>query len=324
MATMSAADLEIRPAGPDDWSAVVPILRRALNKLDDPNYEDFLDWKHRQNPFGVSPGWVALHDQRIIGYRTMLRWRFLRPDGRPLTAVRAVDTATDPDYQGLGIFRTLTLKAVAELTAAGNGLVFNTPNDKSRPGYLKMGWQVLRRVPVGVLPAGPRALARMLASRTPAQLWSEPTEVGLPATALQESELAQGLLEYAPRRGLRTDRDQAYLVWRTAFGPLNYRVLTVAADPAAGGLIFRLRRRGAALEAAIVELLVPNRRTGIRLVRRLLHETGADYAIAVRSQLATALPPLPRQGPLLTGRPLAASVPPASSWVLTLGDIELF
>ena len=31
--------------------------------------------------------------------------------------------------------------------------MFNTPNDQSRPGYLKMGWQVVGRVPIGVRPA---------------------------------------------------------------------------------------------------------------------------------------------------------------------------
>ena len=39
---------------------------------------------------------------------------------------------------------------------------------------------------------------------------------------------------------------------------------------------------------------------------------------------SAGLVPLPGQGPLLTTRPLAASPPPAASWTLTLGDIELF
>ncbi len=34
--------------------------------------------------------------------------------------------------------------------------------------------------------------------------------------------------------------------------------------------------------------------------------------------------PLPRQGPQLTTRPLAASAPSPSQWALTLGDVELF
>jgi len=76
-----------------------------------------------------------------------LRWMFLRPEGGVATAVRAVDTATLPAAQGRGVFTRLTTTAVDELREQGVDFVFNTPNDRSRPGYLKMGWQVVGRVP---------------------------------------------------------------------------------------------------------------------------------------------------------------------------------
>ncbi|MDO5737287.1 MAG: GNAT family N-acetyltransferase, partial [Propionibacteriaceae bacterium] len=164
MSTMNAADLEFRRAQPSDDDQIIPLLRASLKKDDDPNYPAFLDWKHRQNAFGVSPAWVALHEDRIVGYRTLLRWRFVNNDGKRVTAVRAVDTATHPEYQGLGIFRRLTLMGVSELTLAGDGIVFNTPNDQSTPGYLKMGWSKVKRLPVGVLPSGPAALVKMATS----------------------------------------------------------------------------------------------------------------------------------------------------------------
>ena len=181
MTKPSAADLEIRSARPEDESAVIDLLRASLGwRPEDPN-EEFFRWKHHDNAFGPSPAWVALHDGRVVGYRTFLRWRFLDDAGRVVTAVRAVDTATDPSYRGMGIFRMLTLRAVADLTLAGDGIVFNTPNDQSRPGYLKMGWSVARRLPVGVLPTGPRAMAAMITSRVPAALWSQETGAGLDA-----------------------------------------------------------------------------------------------------------------------------------------------
>ncbi|WP_425307927.1 GNAT family N-acetyltransferase [Ammonicoccus fulvus] len=324
--TISADDLTIRSADASDQEAVEALLRNALGKDDDPNYPAFLEWKHRQNAFGVSPAWVAVHEARIVGYRTFMRWAFRTGEGKRVTAVRAVDTATDPDYQGLGIFRRLTLQGVADLTLAGDGIVFNTPNDKSRPGYLKMGWQVSRRVPIGVLPRTPQSLIRMATSRVAASIWSEETQVGLPAAnALTDLATASALLAHAPSRAFRTDRTPEYLAWRTAFEPLNYRLLLAdESDPRMGGLIFRLRRRGAALEAAVIEQLVPDVRTGVRLMARMLNLTKADYAIAVRTSPSTGLIPLPGNGPLLTTRPLAASPPPAKEWALTLGDLELF
>ena len=326
MSAVQAQDLVVRPAVRGDDAAVISMLRAALGKSDDPHYEEFLAWKHRENAFGESPAWVALHDDTVVGYRTFLRWRFLDERGREVRAVRAVDTATDPAFQGRGIFRTLTLRGVAELTLAGDALVFNTPNDQSRPGYLKMGWSVARRLPVGVVPSGPRAVPSMVTSRVPAALWSEETDIGLDAgAALGDRSLAEALLQHAPTTGFRTHRTPEYLAWRTSFAPLRYRLLLASErDPSEGGIIVRLRRRGNAVEAAVVEQLVPDWRTGAALLRRLLKESEADYAIGLRTGPSAGLLPLPGQGPLLTTRPLAASPPSPGAWALTLGDIELF
>ena len=327
MARIKATDLEIRRATLEDDSEVIPLLQAALKKDDDPLYRDFLDWKHRQNPFGVSPAWVALHEGKIVGYRTLLRWRFINDEGKKVAAVRAVDTATHPDYQGLGIFRTLTVRGVAELTMEGDGIVFNTPNDQSRPGYLKMGWSEVKRLPIGVLPSGPKALVKMVSSRVPAALWSEDTSVGLAGTELQDPSLANALLQHAPKKGFRTDRTPEYIAWRTALEPLRYRLLLAdEGDPAMGGVIFRLKRRGSTVEAAIVEQLVPNAKIGAKLVWQVLTRTKADYAIGLRTGPSAGLLPMPvpGMGPLLTARPLAGSPPSAGGWTLTLADVELF
>ncbi|WP_432560122.1 GNAT family N-acetyltransferase [Granulicoccus sp. GXG6511] len=321
-------DLKIRNARREDDEQVQQLFRASLGrKPEDPN-EALFDWKHRQNAFGESPAWVALDRDRIVGFRTFMRWRFVDDEGKTHSAVRAVDTVTSPDYQGRGIFRRLTLQAVAELTLAGDRMVFNTPNEQSRPGYLKMGWTVARHLPVGMLPAGARGAKRMLRSRVPAKLWSEVAQAGVPARELlADRAVGEQLLEHAPSRGFRTDRTPDYLAWRTSLEPLHYRVLPVSdRDWAEGGLVFRVRQRGPALEAAVIEQLVPDRLTGARLVARLLKETGADYAIGLRTGPAAGLIPVPVPGfgPILTTRPLAGAPPAVRDWTLTLGDIELF
>ena len=215
---------------------------------------------------------------------------------------------------------------MADLTRAGDAFIFNTPNDQSRPGYISMGWTPVRRLPVGVLPAGPRALARMVRSRVASQLWSAPTSVGVDARdAFAQDQTCEAVLAHAARRGTRTERTPAYLRWRTEFGPLGYRVLfSDETDPSRGAVVFRVRRRGAGLEAVIAEMLVPSAATGLRLVRRLVALTGADYAIGLRTGPSAGLMPVPGQGPILTARPLARGIPQANSWSLTMGDVELF
>jgi hypothetical protein len=137
------------------------------------------------------------------------------------------------------------------------------------------------------------------------------------------------LLDSLPRRGLRTHRTHSNLAWRYGFEPLGYRAVAVdAGRPSRGLLIFRLRRRGPALEAAVCEELVPGGEARLtrRLVGAVLAATGADYAIRLGAHRPRAgFVPLPRQGPTLLRRDLCGGAPrDRASWRLGLGDIELF
>jgi hypothetical protein len=261
----------------------------------------------------------------------LLRWEFDRPAG-VARAVRAVDTATDPEYQGRGIFTALTTRAIDELVAEGVHFVFNTPNDQSRPGYLKMGWQVVGRPPLSVRPRSPLALVRMVRSRTPADLWSTSTHVGVDAAeALADEHGLDALLASQPRAdGLSTRRTVAVLRWRYAgFAPLAYRVLLRGSGIEDGFVVFRVRRRGQALEGVVDDVLVPDgdRRAAARLLRSVPRDAQVDYAAQLGGavRMGAGYLPLPRHGPVLTWRALTETAcPPLESWRLTLGDVELF
>ena len=119
------------------------------------------------------------------------------------------------------------------------------------------------------------------------------------------------------------------LRWRYGDPLLGYRAITAPDGPAGGLALFRIRRRGAAREAALSEVLVPDgdHRTARRLVRNVLATADADYVLTLRSTTTggTGLWPLPGQGPTLTARTLSTEAPPAlPDWALSLGDIELF
>lgn len=322
------AGIEVRQATAADDRQVLDLLAGSLGWLPDGLHSDFFRWKHRENPFGPSDAWVALDDGRVVGYRTFLRWRFL-VGGRPVDAVRAVDTATDPACRGRGVFRTLTLHGVEVLRSAGVGFVFNTPNAQSAPGYLKMGWRPVGRVPVSVAVRSPRGLARAARSRTAADLWSLPTTAGRRASeALSDVHAVESVLaEQPPVGGVTTERTAAYLRWRYGFEPLNYRIVAPDGDPAGGFAVFRLRRRGHAVEAVVCELLVRGReRSGARrLLRDIRRQAGADHLLLVGTARHGAALPLPRAGPLLTWRALAdGAMPPLRAWKLSGGDVELF
>jgi predicted N-acetyltransferase YhbS len=322
---MSAAldGVHVRASRPDDAPEIEALLRDALAKHGDAHYTDYLRWKHEANPFGRSPAWVADHDGKVVAFRTFLRWD-LEVDGSVQRAVRAVDTATAASHRGKGLFRRLTLHALDELRAEGVAFVFNTPNDASRPGYLKMGWEEVGRVEVACSLRGPGAAFDMLRSRVPAALWSEPCTVGIVASeVLDDPDLIARLIRPPTPGQLRTHRTSSYLTWRYGFGPLRYRALPLDDDPQRGLAVFRVRRRGAALEAAVCEVLLPepDPARARRLIRSVRRATGADYAI----WLGDGRFHLPGQGPRLVWRGVTAQrAPTLPSWQLTLGDLELF
>jgi GNAT superfamily N-acetyltransferase len=329
-ADAAAEDIEVRRAGVDDLPAVLELAQVSLKwRAEDPN-EAFFRWKHFDNPAGISPMWVATAGARLVGFRTFLRWHFRGVDGRVLDAVRAVDTATHPEFQGRGVFSRLTLGALDELRDEGVDFVFNTPNQQSRPGYLKMGWQVVGRVPICMRPRGPQSALRMIRARVPAEKWSLDVDAGIPAKeALDDDHSLDRLLAAtgpgtAPL-GLSTDRTPAHLRWRYRFGPLHYRAVVARGGPAAGLAVFRVRRRGSAVEAVLCELLAPH--GGAELVAEIARATGADYVIAAGPPVAGArMVKVPRLGPILTWRQVAgdAVAAPLADWRLAMGDIELF
>lgn len=314
-----ASSLLVRCAGTPDRAAILALATRSLGWSGDERDRAFFAWKHEQNPFGASPAWVATLDGQVVGFRTFLRWELRGAGGASLRLVRAVDTATDPDHQGRGVFRTLTLGAVDALRNDGVDAVFNTPNDKSRPGYLKMGWSQLGRPTLGAQPRGPVGGLRMLRPRAAAEKWSEPTDVGTAAVEALGGGDLDGLLRSLPQHeGWATSRTAAFLAWRYGFEPLHYRAVEVQA----GMAIFRVRRRGPNREVAICEWLAPG--PDPRAVRKLVQRAG-DYALGVGLGLRHGLVPLPRQGPILTWRPLARpEVPALAELRFSLGDLELF
>ena len=222
------------------------------------------------NPFGDSPGLVALSGDRLVGVRLFMRWQ-LQACGSIFHAVRAVDTATDPEFQGRGIFRRLTLELLEQLDEEGSvDLVFNTPNGNSRPGYLKMGWQDVGLLPFAVSPVRPVRLVRgaraavatsasSTGSRgtTPSPIdppiagpiagpKAAPFDPALPVLLDLEGEIRDLLATGRRLTGLHTPRTFEYLSWRYGQVPsLDYRAVVTRSAGRVTGVAFGRVRTGA-------------------------------------------------------------------------------
>jgi hypothetical protein len=283
---------------------------------------------------------LAEADGRIAGLRAFMRWRW-RAGDRTFSGVRAVDTATHPEFQGRGVFSRLTLHALDELREEGVDFVFNTPNPASLAGYLKMGWKIVGRVPVTIRVRRPVRFVSGLARGR-----SEPGEapvVHAPAAAevLGDTPGLEGLLTEADESGprLRTVRDPAYLRWRYGDAPLlDYHAVVDSDRGVLGGIaIFRVRPRGAHWETTLSELIVRPGDTAAarRLLRSVARSTRVDHVACHFPRGSTAAAATRSAGYVRTPRGMTFVVNPLKqgltpdphdlrSWAFSIGDLEVF
>jgi GNAT superfamily N-acetyltransferase len=335
-----------------DEAPVLELLRTTLGeKATTRKTADYWTWKHVGNPFGASYTVCAEDPQshELVGLRTMMRWVYLDSAGAEHRAARAVDTATHPSYQRRGIFSALTRYAVAELRAAGVAFIFNTPNQNSLPGYLKMGWRVVERWPVLVRPVRPlRTAGRLLGGRS-----ANAAPPGLNTAGLVEwmhfrgryGDQVDGVVAAHERQrervGYRTLRSPDYLDWRFGSHPdVRYGVHAVADSHGSleGFLIARpaLGMRGLTA-MTITEVFVRDASTAalIRLFRSAFRCVDCDYwsahfAIGTHERRALArvgFVQAPARGYTWTTLPLnptADDPASASAWDLTLSEMEIF
>ena len=141
--------MKIRQATREDLPEMVSLLKRSLGESRIPKSEEAWNWKHVQNPFGESLVYLAFEGETLAGVRAFMQWKWHLAN-KEYRALRAVDTATHPEFRGRGIFRKLTEGLIEKATEEGFDFIFNTPNEKSMPGYLKMGWKKCYKIPVRV------------------------------------------------------------------------------------------------------------------------------------------------------------------------------
>lgn len=144
-------ELTVREGQPEDLKGIIDLFLQSLGTEGGVPTAKFWQWKHVNNPFGESPVLLALDGEKIVGLRAFMRWQW-SVNGNTYPAFRAVDTATHPDYRGRGIFRKLTTQLVDTIVKEEpHSFIFNTPNSMSRPGYLKMGWEILGKPELKVM-----------------------------------------------------------------------------------------------------------------------------------------------------------------------------
>ncbi len=330
--------MEIRKANKDDIPAILSCLKRSLGEVSSPKTIAYWNWKHIDNPFGESPVLVATDQGKIVGVRAFMRWKW-RWKGKNYSALRAVDTATDPDYQGRGIFKKLTLSLVETCSQEGDDFIFNTPNTQSKPGYLKMGWSEVGKLPVRLKLARPFSMVRHYLGKETVLPEVDPV---MPIYNLKTAmkNFDDSIARYPRPSGLFTPKNKDYLTWRYVNCPiLHYYGYLEGEGDQQVLIVFYPKKQRMGVELRICEIQANNPMAMDQLkraVRMIGHRFKPDYwsvanlgdSVLTDGIRSAGFGKARKVGPVVTLRPLHDHIPEdwfdISPWDATLGDLELF
>ena len=326
--------MEIREAKPSDIPAIVNLLKISLGESLMPKSDRYWRWKHIENPFGVSPVLLCWDGNTLAGVRAFMNWQWSYRE-KVYKAVRAVDTATHPEYQGKGIFKKLTLALVHSCKERGTDFVFNTPNKQSKPGYLKMGWNEAGRLPIAMDVRSPLRMAKNFFSQ------QKRNEVVLGSGGWEHilNNPKLPLLIKTHQRAidkLVTNITADYLKWRYLDVPVTKYVAMQENGADMSLIIGRIKESRLGRELRITDCFLDqgSSQVGLRKkVKNCLKLWDIDYVtvsgllpqpLKIISKLGLKAP----VGPTVTIRPInlldLSNLERFSHWAPSLGDLELF
>ncbi|PVY43022.1 GNAT family N-acetyltransferase [Pontibacter virosus] len=321
--------MQIRKGTAADIPAIVELLKSSLGEGLIQKSEALWNWKHLENPHGASPVLVAEAHGQVVGVRAFLRWQWVYK-GQVLQAIRAVDTATHPSYQGKGIFKKLTLQGLEDAKSVGIHLVYNTPNESSKPGYLKMGWVEMNRMALK-LKVNPFAYKQLNPPMPPAQDWNK-----LASILAQLSNPVNNANDY-----VHTVLSPAYIKWRYQDNPLfDYYFLS---DYRSYVLFYRYKQHKFGQEMRVVDLFTvksafdKSAKKALAISFKqvsgacfLTSASGRHFELAGSVYPGMGLLPVLDKGPIVTLRNISLQedkfnvLSKQESWGYALGDMELF
>lgn len=183
-----------------------------------------LEWQYVANPSGklLVDFALAPEPNRVAAIYATLPVR-LRVGGEVTLGVQSVDTITDVDFRGQGLFLELAESVYARATREGARLVYGFPNGSSAHGFFqRLQWQRLDPVPFLIRPLRTSYVLERLGFERYSRLVPD---VRLHSIAQRGSRRVEEIRRFDDRAtrlwdafstniGVAVERDARYLNWR--------------------------------------------------------------------------------------------------------------
>lgn len=252
-----------------------------------------LRWQYLDNPTGrlfVDFALSKADPKKVAAiYSVMPVW--MRVSGQKVLGTQSLDTLTDVDFRGQGLFVKLAQSVFERCTKENVALVYGFPNGSSAPGFFKkLGWSRLDPVPFLIKPLDASYFLRRLGPLAKFSKYLPPMPLtrGARPTLPRAQEIHpvssfdaayDSLWEsFAAGIGAAVHRDARYLSWRLHQKPeQRYRTLALSEHGRLLAFVaFDIQEKHGGRVGYVLELLHQPGRVGE--AQKLLQEAIAEMA----------------------------------------------
>ena len=303
---------EITPYEPARLDAVLGLMAKVYGEP--PPREEF-GWWFDGNPVGPRTVVLATEGDAVAGVLGASCYRAV-VDGEEALVALPLYAATDPAFQGRGIFQRLNAEVERAAREAGARLELGFTNRQAGPIYVgKLGWLDVDRLRVWARPLVPGRRSGTVPGTVPVEQRKRFVHKQEDAYRAVAASMANHFV-----------RDAPYLKWRYADSPRAYAIIASRNGYAVVG---RKRLKGVQT-AFVADLVAPSAREALWLLRRCARVArGARVLLALpnlhrAAYAAFGFVPTPMTIRLI-GHPLEGSLPVGpGSWRFSLGDTDFF
>lgn len=267
----------------------------------------WFDWRFVENPFvDHVPMFVAEQVGELVGARPFLCFQ-VEIGSRTLLGIQTCDTMVHPDHRRKGLFTRMTDRAYDYYRSLDDPVLqFSIPNRFSRPGYLKLGCEVVCQLPVSyrvqrldsmvgndtltdVAGALQPVVSVYNAARDRLTAPSADADISVTAHDQVPSEMFADLYRSAVPNRIHATRNEAFYEWRFDNPRWDYRAYIARRDgePVAGVVTGTRTADGQTWTQLtdVVPLLGGDRRRPAltALLRRILSDAAETDLVSVRN-----------------------------------------
>jgi GNAT superfamily N-acetyltransferase len=254
-----------------------------------------LRWLHAENPTGrclvdLSIAAGPTGEKKLAGiYAVLPVWA--RIGGRRVLACQSLDTLTDVDFRGQGLFVRMAQTTYERATREGVAFVYGFPNGNSAHGFFtRLDWTSFDPVPFLARPLRTGLAARRFSAKLD---WLPDLPLPAPAPRLRPGQDLRTVVRFGAEHddlwsafsagiGVAIDRDARYLNWRLCDKPQHrYRIVALLERGRLLGFVaYTVSDKHGGRIGYMLELMhLPERSdAAVTLARHAVHEMAAMRA----------------------------------------------